>query len=157
MRWPRAWASRRSAKVESPAMRMRSIGSICTAMARGMGDPVGRVSRFPAYTRTARDGEAALTSSASRRMQSRVERERLLKIQAIEACGLERVENQVPTMGRNRARNRHEASYALYVNASRWSVGEAATCGGAGSVCQEAVLWSPSGKATVLQDLGGQG
>src|SRR5271165_1272131 len=109
MRWPRAWASRRSAKVESPAMRMRSIGSICTAMARGMGDPVGRVSRFPAYTRTARDGEAALTSSASRRMQSRVERERLLKIQAIEACGLERVENQVPTMGRNRARNRHEA------------------------------------------------
>src|ERR1700722_16904215 len=37
MRWPRAWASRRSAKVESPAMRMRSIGSICAATIRGMG------------------------------------------------------------------------------------------------------------------------
>src|SRR5271156_2467661 len=40
MRWPRAWASRRSANVESPAMRMRSIGSICTATVMGMG--VGR-------------------------------------------------------------------------------------------------------------------
>src|SRR5271170_4525875 len=37
MQWPRAWASRRSAKVESPAMRMRSIGSICTATVRVMG------------------------------------------------------------------------------------------------------------------------
>src|ERR1700722_1361846 len=37
MLWPRAWASRRSAKVESPAMRMRSIGSICAATVRGMG------------------------------------------------------------------------------------------------------------------------
>src|ERR1700722_20096034 len=37
MLWPRAWASSRSAKVESPAMRMRSIGSICTAMVKVMG------------------------------------------------------------------------------------------------------------------------
>src|ERR1700733_5759867 len=37
MRWPRTWASRRSANVESPAMRMRSIGSICTATVKVMG------------------------------------------------------------------------------------------------------------------------
>src|SRR5271167_3196069 len=36
-RWPRACASRSRAKVESPAMRMRAIGSICTATVRGMG------------------------------------------------------------------------------------------------------------------------
>ena len=46
---------------------------------------------------------------SSRRVQSRVERERLLKLQAIESCGLERVENQVPAMSGHRARNRHEA------------------------------------------------
>src|ERR1700751_2741340 len=45
----------------------------------------------------------------SRRMQSRVEREPLLKLQAIESCSLNRVENQVPAMGGHRARNRHEA------------------------------------------------
>src|SRR5258708_4342397 len=37
MRWPRPWASRRSANVESPAIRMRSVGSIFTATVRGMG------------------------------------------------------------------------------------------------------------------------
>jgi hypothetical protein len=42
-------------------------------------------------------------------MQPGVEGERLLKFQAIETCGLERVENQVPAMSRYRARNRHEA------------------------------------------------
>jgi hypothetical protein len=42
-------------------------------------------------------------------MESRVEGEGLLKLQAIETPGLDRVEDQVPTMGRNRARNRYEA------------------------------------------------
>ena len=45
-------------------------------------------------------------------MQSRVERERLLKLQAIESCGLQRVKDQVPTMGGHHARNRHEAMAA---------------------------------------------
>src|ERR1700733_15489509 len=45
----------------------------------------------------------------SGRMQPGVEGERLLKFQAIETCGLEQVENQVPAMSRYRARNRHEA------------------------------------------------
>src|SRR5580692_6998594 len=45
----------------------------------------------------------------SRRMQSRVERERLLRLHAIETCGLERVEDQVPAMSGHGARNRHEA------------------------------------------------
>ena len=53
-------------------MRMRAIGSICTATVRGMDSP-GRqgkaVSRFPAYTRTARGGEGAAgaTKTASPR------------------------------------------------------------------------------------------
>ena len=42
-------------------------------------------------------------------MQPGVEREKLLKFQAIETRGLEQVENQVPAMSRYRARNRHEA------------------------------------------------
>src|ERR1700733_9370298 len=48
-------------------------------------------------------------SRLSGRMQPGVEGERLLKFQAIETCGLEQVENQVPAMSRYRARNRHEA------------------------------------------------
>src|SRR5271156_6481716 len=47
--------------------------------------------------------------SGSRWVQSRVERERLLKLQAIESCGLERVENQVPATLGDRARNHEEA------------------------------------------------
>ena len=43
------------------------------------------------------------------RIQPRVERERLLKIHTIETCGSDRVENQVPAVSGNRARNRHEA------------------------------------------------
>jgi hypothetical protein len=42
-------------------------------------------------------------------MQSRIEREGLLELQAVETCGLDRVEDQVPTVCGNRARNRHEA------------------------------------------------
>ena len=42
-------------------------------------------------------------------MQSRVEREWLLKIQAIKTAALSRVEDQVPAMIRDRTRNRHEA------------------------------------------------
>ena len=56
-----------------------------------------------------RDGEAALTSAAKPADAIECRAQRLLKIQAIETCGFERVENQVPTMSRNRARNRHEA------------------------------------------------
>jgi hypothetical protein len=42
-------------------------------------------------------------------MQPGVEGERLLKFQAIETCGLERVENQVPAARGDGAGNRHEA------------------------------------------------
>ena len=42
-------------------------------------------------------------------MQSRVQREGLLKLQAVETGGLKRIEDQVPAMRGNRARNRHEA------------------------------------------------
>ena len=42
-------------------------------------------------------------------MQSRIERERLLKLQAIEACGLRRVKDQVPAMLGDRAWDRDEA------------------------------------------------
>ena len=45
-------------------------------------------------------------------MQPRVERERLLKLQDIEALALERVENQVPAVPGDRARNRHETMVA---------------------------------------------
>ena len=42
-------------------------------------------------------------------MQSRVESERLLKIQAVKTCGLKRVKNQIPAMSGYCARNRHKA------------------------------------------------
>ena len=42
-------------------------------------------------------------------MQPGVERERLLKIQAVKTSGLERVENQVPAARGDGAGNRHEA------------------------------------------------
>jgi hypothetical protein len=45
-------------------------------------------------------------------MQTRVERERLLKLDRIEARSLERVENQVPAVRGDRARNRDEAMVA---------------------------------------------
>jgi hypothetical protein len=43
-------------------------------------------------------------------------------------------------------------SFATAMNASGQSVGNSSTATGS-----DAVLWSPSGKATVLQDVGGQG
>jgi len=49
------------------------------------------------------------------------------------------------------------SSYALYVNASRWSLARRPPAAARDLVCQEAVLWSPLGKAMVLQDLDGQG
>ncbi len=49
-------------------------------------------------------------------------------------------------------------NFVYAINASGWSVGDSAVCGGPqGCAHGDAVLWSPSGKATVLQDVGGQG
>ena len=46
-------------------------------------------------------------------------------------------------------------SGANAINAFGWSVGFSYT--NAAQTFSDAVLWSPSGKATVLQDAGGQG
>ena len=52
-------------------------------------------------------------------MQSRVEREGLLKVQAVETGGLERIEDQVPAMRGDRARDRHEAVVSKKLVAKR--------------------------------------
>ena len=79
--------------------RVRAMGGLLSAVLGEVHGSGGETGMKPSVT----------GKLASRRMQSRVEREGLLKIQAIETCGVTRIENQVPAVSGHRARNRHEA------------------------------------------------
>jgi hypothetical protein len=55
-------------------------------------------------------------------------------------------------------------NYAVAINEAGWSVGQSVTTqvhrsgsGASGSFISDAMLWSPSGKGTVLKDVGGYG
>src|SRR5215467_13605974 len=76
MAWPRFCASSSSAKVESPRMLIRSIGSICTAMFRRIDAPrtcLGTASCQPTASATGVESRGDMPRNASRRHQHGIE------------------------------------------------------------------------------------
>src|SRR6266700_5923059 len=77
MAWPRSCASSSSAKVESPRMLIRSIGSICTAMFRRIDAPrtcFGTASCHPTASAAASvESRGDMTRNTARRHQHGIE------------------------------------------------------------------------------------
>src|SRR5215471_21744253 len=76
MAWPRFCASSSSAKVESPRMLIRSIGSICTAMFRRIDAPrtcFGTASRYPTASAAGVKRRGDMTRNTAGRHQHGIE------------------------------------------------------------------------------------
>src|SRR6516164_9375123 len=76
MAWPRFCASSSSAKVESPRMLIRSIGSICTAMFRRIDAPrtcFGTASSHPTASATGVESRGDMMRNTARRHQHGIE------------------------------------------------------------------------------------